>query len=90
MQFLPLECSPDLRCERLLQSGTDSKTQRHDDDLETIKRRFLTFENTSMEVIGHLDRQERLTRVNANQVAAAVFERNSKKMLEVEERGGKG
>jgi hypothetical protein len=46
-----------------------------------------------MEVIGHLDRQERLIRVNANQVAAAVFagfEKNSKKMLEVEERGGKG
>ena len=49
-----LDCPPDIRCERLLERGKIDKSQRQDDDFETIKKRFLTFDSTTMEVIDTL------------------------------------
>ena len=86
-----LDCPPDIRCDRLLERGKNDESQRQDDDLETIKKRFLTFDNTSMEVVEHLDRERRLLRVDASQKTDKVFadfEKAMRSIAELEERSG--
>ena len=86
-----LDCPPDIRCERLLERGKNDKSQRQDDDFETIKKRFLTFDSTTMEVIGYLDWEKRLLRVNASEKADGVFtdfEEALRSIVELEERSG--
>ena len=66
-----LQCSANVRRQRLLQRDA---SDRYDDDLETITRRFETFDKTTSHVIEHLDRGGRLMRINADRAIDSVFE----------------
>ena len=86
-----LDCPPDARCKKILERRKNNRSQRQDDDLETIKKRFLTFANTSMEVIEHLGWEKRLLRVDASQRANrdfADFEEALRGIVDFEERSG--
>ena len=86
-----LDCSEYLRRERLLQRGENNMSPREDDNWETIKKRFVTFENETLEVVTFLHQNKALVRVDAGQDASAVFadfEKAVKKILRLEERSG--
>jgi UMP-CMP kinase len=65
------ECSEEVMLERLL---TRSKTSgRADDNLESIKKRFRVFVETSMPVVDEFEGQGRVVKVNAMQSPDDVY-----------------
>lgn len=56
---------------RLLKRGETSG--RTDDNLESIKKRFKTFEETSMPVVEMYERENRVVRVKCDQPVDAVY-----------------
>lgn len=56
---------------RLLQRGKTSG--RADDNLESIKKRFTTFIQTSMPVIDYFDEQGKVVKVNCNEPVDKVY-----------------
>lgn len=57
------ECSEDVMVERLLERGKTSG--RVDDNEETIRMRFNTFQRSTLPVIEHYQHQERLRKVRS-------------------------
>ena len=70
--------------ERLLERGKTSG--RADDNIESIKKRFRTFEETSMPVVRYFDSQDKVVKVRCdhpvedvyNQVKQALTAKNIK------------
>ena len=58
---LVFECPEDVLVERLLKRGETSG--RSDDNIETIKKRFKTFEEVSKSAIEHFEREGRCVKV---------------------------
>ncbi|CCD23674.1 bifunctional uridylate/adenylate kinase NDAI_0C00140 [Naumovozyma dairenensis CBS 421] len=75
------DCPENVMLERLLERGKTSG--RVDDNIESIKKRFKTFVETSMPVVNYFDKQSKVVKIRCdepvekvyNQVKAAVDER---------------
>lgn len=65
------ECTEEVMLERLLNRGKTSG--RADDNIESIKKRFRTFVETSMPVVTEFEEQNRVVRVNAIQTPEEVY-----------------
>ena len=66
--------------ERLLNRGKTSG--RADDNIESIKKRFRTFVETSMPVVNEFEEQNRVVKVNAIQSPEDVYKDVQKKFKE--------
>eukprot|EP00918_Siedleckia_nematoides_P099207 GHVU01217091.1.p1 GENE.GHVU01217091.1~~GHVU01217091.1.p1 ORF type:complete len:334 (-),score=39.12 GHVU01217091.1:1701-2702(-) len=68
---LYMDCSEGEMERRLLNRGKSSG--RIDDNIESIKKRFRTFQNETMGVISWFDSKEKVIKVNAEQTPEAVW-----------------
>jgi UMP-CMP kinase len=66
------DCPEDVMQERLLNRGLTSG--RADDNLESIKKRFKTFVETSMPVVDEFERQGKVVKVMATRGPDEVYE----------------
>ncbi|EST09025.2 UMP-CMP kinase [Kalmanozyma brasiliensis GHG001] len=66
-----LQCSEEVMLERLLERGKTSG--RADDNMESIKKRFQTFVETSMPVVDHYRKQDRVVEVDSIKPADQVY-----------------
>lgn len=66
-----IECNENELQQRILTRGLTSG--RSDDNAETIKKRFLTFEEATMPVIQYYELHEKVIKVNGNQDMNDVF-----------------
>jgi UMP-CMP kinase len=66
--------------ERLLNRGKTSG--RADDNIESIKKRFRTFVETSMPVVNEFEEQGRVVKVNAMQSPEDVYKETQEKLKE--------
>ncbi|CCE65970.1 hypothetical protein TPHA_0N01890 [Tetrapisispora phaffii CBS 4417] len=64
-------CSEAVMLERLLERGKTSG--RIDDNIESIKKRFKTFEETSMPVVEYFEKQGKVSKVNCETTVDEVF-----------------
>lgn len=69
---LYFECPEEVMLQRLLQRGKTSG--RSDDNLESIKKRFTTFIQTSMPVVEYFDDHNKVVKVNCNEPVDKVYE----------------
>lgn len=65
------ECPEQVMLERLLERGKTSG--RTDDNIESIKKRFATFIQTSMPVVDYFEKQGRVVKLNCNQPVDEVY-----------------
>lgn len=70
--ILHLECGQDVMTNRLLKRGETSG--RSDDNIESIKKRFLTYENETKEIIKYYTELGKNYNVNAEEESEQVFE----------------
>ncbi|KAF3481782.1 adenylate kinase [Arthroderma uncinatum] len=77
-----LSCPEDVMLNRLLKRGETSG--RDDDNIESIKKRFRVFEETSMPVVNHYEKMGKVMSVSAVGTEAEVTARIQK---EIESRG---
>ncbi|CCF57370.1 hypothetical protein KAFR_0C03790 [Kazachstania africana CBS 2517] len=66
------DCSETVMLERLLERGKSSG--RIDDNIESIKKRFKTFIDTSMPVIEYFNEQSRVVKINCETSVDEVYE----------------
>jgi UMP-CMP kinase len=66
-----LDCDEQVMQERLLNRGKTSG--RADDNIESIKKRFKTFLDTSLPVVNEFEAQDRVIKVNAMQTPEEVY-----------------
>ena len=69
---LYFECPEQIMLERLLNRGKTSG--RSDDNLESIKKRFKTFVETSMPVVEYFDDQNKVIKINCNEPVDEVYD----------------
>lgn len=73
MKFvLFFECPEDVMQERLLSRGVSSG--RNDDNIESIKKRFNTFKEQTLEVIKYYEDQGKVQRVNSDRDITLIYE----------------
>lgn len=65
------DCPENVMEERLLERGKTSG--RSDDNMESIRKRFRTFVETSMPVIEYFDKQGKVAKIDATQSPDAVY-----------------
>lgn len=75
-----LQCSEEVMLRRLLERGKTSG--RTDDNVESIKKRFQTFVETSMPVVEYYRKQQRVVKVDSEQPVERVTEDIRKAMNE--------
>jgi UMP-CMP kinase len=68
-----LNCPEDVMLSRLLKRGETSG--RDDDNIESIRKRFRTFEETSMPVVHNFEKQGKVIRIEATGTKEEVYER---------------
>jgi UMP-CMP kinase len=66
------DCREEVMLQRLLKRGETSG--RTDDNIESIKKRFKTFEETSMPVIDYFDHQKKVVRLDCNKTPDQVYD----------------
>lgn len=66
-----LDAPEDIMLQRLLKRGETSG--RTDDNIESIKKRFTTFKETSMPVVEYFEKQNKVARVPTNQSIDDVY-----------------
>lgn len=66
------DCPEEEMQKRLLNRGKTSG--RADDNLESIKKRFKTFVDTSMPVVDYFDKQGKVVKVEATKAPEKVYE----------------
>jgi UMP-CMP kinase len=83
------DCPEEVMLERLLKRGKTSG--RADDNVESIKKRFKTFEETSMPVVWHFEKQGKVIKIDAirgpDEVYAEVRKQMALKEFEEVKRG---
>ncbi|EIE88297.1 hypothetical protein G6F46_000803 [Rhizopus delemar] len=77
---LYFSCSEETLLERLLKRGESSG--RVDDNIESIKKRFQTFKDTSYPVIEAFEKKNKVCEINAEQSVEEVYD-NVKKVFDV-------
>lgn len=65
------DCPEDVMLRRLIERGKTSG--RVDDNIESIKKRFKTFEETSMPVIKMFEEKNKVVKINCDQPVEAVY-----------------
>jgi UMP-CMP kinase len=70
--ILHLECSEKVMEERLLKRGETSG--RSDDNIESIRKRFVTYEKETREIVKYFDEKEKNYNVNSDKDPKLVFE----------------
>lgn len=75
-----LDCPEDVMNERLLNRGKTSG--RADDNAESIKKRFKTFVETSMPVVDHFKKEDKVISISATGTENEVYERLVKELAE--------
>jgi UMP-CMP kinase len=65
------DCPEDVMEKRLLNRGKTSG--RSDDNLESIKKRFKTFVETSMPVVDHFEKEGRVLKIDATRDADTIY-----------------
>lgn len=73
-------CSEETMLQRLMKRGETSG--RADDNIESIKKRFRTFVETSMPVVDEFESQGRVVKVNAEQAPEDVYRDVQEKLKE--------
>lgn len=72
-QFLLfLECPNEVMVQRLLERGKTSG--RNDDNIETIQKRIVVYENMTMPIVEHFRKLDKMKQVDANRSEALVYE----------------
>jgi len=66
-----MECSEDVMLERLMKRAETSG--RIDDNIESIRKRFVTFEKESMPVVDLYDKEGRVFKMDASKTPEGVF-----------------
>lgn len=74
------DCPEDVMQERLLNRGKTSG--RSDDNIESIKKRFKTFVETSMPVVDHYESEGKVVKVEATKSPEEVYAETKKKIGE--------
>ena len=74
------DCPEDVMQERLLNRGKTSG--RADDNVESIKKRFKTFIETSMPVVEYFEKQGKVVKVKAVKGPDEIFEEVKQRMAE--------
>lgn len=69
--ILFLDCPEDIMTSRLLERGLTSG--RNDDNLEVIRKRFVTFRDESMPIVAMYEKEDKLRRVVADRSVDAVY-----------------
>ena len=69
--LLFLDCPNEVVVQRLLERGKTSG--RNDDNIETIQKRLVTYENQTRPIIEHFRQLGKVREVNSNQAEEAVF-----------------
>jgi len=70
--LLFVDCSEETMLERLLERGKTSG--RSDDNIESIRKRFVTYEKATKPIIEHFESLGLVRRVDANRSAELVYE----------------
>ncbi|CCH59918.1 hypothetical protein TBLA_0C01030 [Henningerozyma blattae CBS 6284] len=65
------DCSEEVMLKRLLERGKTSG--RSDDNIDSIKKRFKTFEETSMPVVEYFESQNKVVKVNCEKSVDEVY-----------------
>src|ERR1700742_4758017 len=76
------DCPEEVLEERLLNRGKTSG--RSDDNAESIKKRFKTFEETSMPVVEYYEKEGKVVKVDATPSPEKVYEETKTKLAERE------
>jgi len=74
------DCTEDVMLRRLLKRGETSG--RSDDNMESIKKRFRTFKETSYPVVEYFKKQGKVVVVNANDTPEGVYGQVKKELKE--------
>lgn len=72
------ECAEDVLQERLLNRGKTSG--RSDDNIESIKKRFKTFLETSMPVVEYFEEKGKVERIDGARPPEVVYEEVKRRM----------
>ncbi len=72
------DCPENVMQERLLNRGKTSG--RTDDNAESIKKRFKTFEETSMPVVDYFEKQGKVVRISAAKPRDEVYQDVKRRM----------
>ena len=65
------DCTEEVCTSRLLERGKTSG--RVDDNIESIKKRFHTYQDSSMPIINHFDEQKLVRKIDSTQSKDDVF-----------------
>lgn len=74
------DCPESTMLQRLLERGKTSG--RDDDNVESIKKRFKTFEETSMPVVEYFEKQNKVVKITCDKPVDAVYEEVQKAIKE--------
>lgn len=66
------DCTEEVCTSRLLERGKDSG--RSDDNIESIKKRFHTYHDSTMPIINHFEKLDKVKKIDSTQSKQAVFE----------------
>ncbi|KAJ7339397.1 hypothetical protein OS493_005792 [Desmophyllum pertusum] len=69
--LLFFDCSEEIMEERLLKRSQHS--ERPDDNIETIKKRFATFTEKTLPVVDHYEKDNKVKKIDANRTVDEVF-----------------
>ena len=72
------DCPEDVMTERLINRGKTSG--RADDNAESIKKRFKTFEETSMPVVEYFEKQDKVVNIKAVKSPQEIYEEVKKSL----------
>lgn len=72
------DCPESVLQERLLKRGKTSG--RADDNIDSIKKRFKTFEETSMPVVDYFEKEGRVVRIDATGSPDAIYEETKRQL----------
>jgi adenylate kinase len=78
-KVLFFHCPLDILEERLLERGKTSG--RADDNIDTIRKRFKTFEEQSMPVIGHFESDNRVIKIDSTKTVEEIYEKVKAELL---------
>lgn len=74
------DCPEDVMTERLINRGKTSG--RADDNAESIKKRFKTFVETSMPVVEHFEKEDKVVKIKAVATPEEIYDEVKKSMGE--------
>lgn len=68
------DCTEETCTSRIMKRASESEVKRSDDNLESLKKRFHTYQNSSMPIIKHFETLNLCKRIDASPEPNAVWE----------------